>query len=152
MESHPPAGEAGFLLPLSVAAALVLLLSSLSLSAAALQAHQLRGAERSRQQARDQLASTAHQLAAQLQGPYQCLLPIPSEQWLAATQSPPCPAGLDLQHLLHTEDAKVPVVLRRWQPDGTGSGGELWLQVGEAGLQKRYALQLVPGQGLREVG
>mgnify|MGYP003326092006 FL=1 len=152
LRSHPPAGQAGFLLPLSLSAAFMLLLSSLSLSAAALQAHQLRGAESTRQQAQDQLASAAHQLAGELQGPYRCLLSIPSSQWQTGAQALPCPAGLNLQPLLRTAQPNGLVLLRRWQPDGTGSGGELWLQVGENGLQKRYALNLVPGQGLREVG
>ena len=152
LRSHPPADQAGFLLPLSLAAAFVLLLSSLSLSAAALQAQQLHGAERTRQQARDQLASAAHGLAAKLQGPYRCLLSIPSDQWATTAHLDACPSGLDLQQLLGSGEASKPVLLRQWQPDGTGTGGELWLQLGEKGIQKRFGLNLVPGQGLREVG
>ena len=152
IRSHPPADQAGFLLPLSLSAGFVLLLSSLSLSAAALQAHQLRGAERTRQQAQDQLASAAHQLAAELQDPYRCLLNHPSSQWQAAAQTQPCPASLDPRQLLRITQAGATVLLRRWQPDASGSGGELWLQLGDAGLQKRYALNLTPGEGLREVG
>ena len=140
------------MLPLSVSAALVLLLSSLSLSAAALQAQRQHGAGRSRQQAEDQLASAAHQRAADLQGPFRCLLSVPSADWPIATQSPSCPAGLDPGPLLVDSQAGAPVLLRRWQPDGSGRGGELWLQLGEHGLQKRYALKLAAGEGLREVG
>ena len=154
IHSHPPADQAGFLLPLSLGAGFVLLLSSLSISAASLQAHQLRDAERTRQQVEDQLASAAHRLAGELQGPYRCLLTIPSSDWQQQTGSnaEPCIAGIDPQRLLHTAVPGATVLLRRWQPDGSGDGGELWLQVGENGLQKRYALQLVPGGGLREAG
>lgn len=152
IRSQPPASEAGFLLPLSLSAAFVLLLSSLSLSAAALQAHQLRGAERTRQKAQDQLAAAAHQLAADLQGRYRCLLSVPSSQWPPATPLQPCPPDVDALQLLRRTQAGATVLLRRWQPNASGSGGELWLQLGESGLQKRYALQLAPGEGLREVG
>ena len=152
IRSHPPAAEAGFLLPLALSAAFVLLLSSLSLSAAALQAHQLRGAQRTRQQADDQLASAAHQLAADLQGPYRCLLSVPSSQWPPSGALQPCSPELDPQQLLRRIEAGATVWLRRWQPDASGSGGELWLQLGESGLQKHFALQLMPGEGLREVG
>jgi hypothetical protein len=152
LRSHPPADQGGFLLPLSLTAAFVLLLSSLSISAAALQAQQLHGAERSRQQARDELASAAHDLAAKLQGPYRCLLGVPSAQWPIAAQSSPCPAGINLQPLLSSSTSPHPVRLNKWQPDGTGSGGVLWLQSGSTGLQKRFDLNLTPGEGLREVG
>ena len=151
--SHPPADQAGFLLPLSLSAALILLLSSLSLSAAALQTHHHLDAERTRQKAQDQLASAAHQLAGELQGPYNCLLTIPSREWQQQTGSntAPCPKGLEPQQLLRTTVAGATVLLRRWDPDGSGVGGDLWLQVGENGLQKRYALQLEAAKGLREV-
>ena len=154
IRSHPPADQAGFLLPLALSAAFMLLLSSLSLSAASLQAHQLRGAERMRQQAQDQLASAAHQIAGALQGPYSCLLRIPSSQWQTSVQTQPCTAGLNPELLMRTQSAQAgsPVLLRRWQPDSTGTSGELWLQVGDNGQQKHFALNLVPGQGLREVG
>ena len=151
--SHPPADEAGFVLPLSLGAAFMLLLSSLSLSAAALQAHQLHGAERTQQQDQDLLASGAHLLAGELQGAYSCLLKIPSSQWQTRGQMQPCPEGLNLEPLQHSDGAgSGAVLLRQWLPDGSGSGGELWVQVGETGLQKRYTLSLEPGQGLREVG
>ena len=152
IRSHPPADQAGFVLPLSVSAALVLMLSSLSLSAAALQAHRQHGANRTRQQAEDQLTSAAHQRAAELQGPFRCLLNVPSVHWQVAANSPSCPAGMDPRPLLGESETNQSVMLRGWAPDGSGGGGELWLQLGEHGLQKRYALKLEPGEGLRELG
>lgn len=149
---HSPAAvDAGFLLPLSVAGALVLLLSSLVLSAAALQAQRLQGALRQRQQHSDQLVSAAHQLAAALQGSHHCLFTVPSNQWLAAQPMPLCATGVDPQALLDQPVGEGPVFLRAWQPDGTGRGGEIRLQLGEHGPERRYGFSLVPGQGLREV-
>lgn len=145
--------DAGFVLPLAVAGALLLLLSSLSLSAAALQAQRLEAAQRARQKAEDQLASAAHQLAAALQGPYHCLLATPSAQWQAAALPAACGRDLDPAPLLRLRAGAAEVQLRRWQPDGSGSGGELWLQLGADGAQRHYGLHLLaPAQGLQELG
>ena len=147
-----PADQAGFLLPLALCGALVMLLSSLSLSAMALQARQLQAAGRSRSQSEDQLASAAHQLAAALQGPYRCLLTQPSSAWLTSPLPSDCPAGLNPQALQRITVAGSSVLLRGWTPNGSGSGGVLWLQAGESGPEHRYALTLQPAQGLQEVG
>ena len=63
-----PGSEAGFVLPLSITGALVLLLSSLSMQSLVLHTRQAQAAERTRLQAEDQLASAAQRLAADLQG------------------------------------------------------------------------------------
>jgi hypothetical protein len=63
-----PARDGGFVLPLSITGALVLLLSSLSLQSLVLHTRQVQAAERTRLQAEDRLASGAQRLAADFQG------------------------------------------------------------------------------------
>ena len=81
-----PARDAGFVLPLSITGALVLLLSSLSLQTLVLHTRQVQAAERTRLQAEDRLASGAQRLAADF---------LPAPGGLAAPDARrPCVAGL----------------------------------------------------------
>ena len=148
--ARPPASEAGFLLPLSIAASLLLLLSSLSLQMAVLHSRRSQGASSESQQGEDALVSAAHRLAAALAGPYSCLRPLPSSAWLAGALPASCPQGLDPRTLLQSTVGDQTVRLNLWQPNATG--GELLLQLGQSGPQRRYALSLTPASGLREVG
>jgi hypothetical protein len=137
-------------LPLALAASLVLLLSSLSLQTAVLQSRRLQASGRSLQQAEDGLASAAQRVAAALQGPGRCLRALPSAQWLLVPLPPDCPAGLDPQGLLQLEVGGEVVQLLSWEP--SGDGGELRLGWGKTALQRRYGLRLTPGVALRELG
>lgn len=140
--------QAGFVLPLSLSGALVLLLSALSLQTAVLQGRRLQISERARLQADDLLASAAHRLAAQLLGSHRCLLPLDSTAWQPQILSTACPSGLDPTLLTSTELDGQRVQLLHWQP--SAGGGELSLGLGA--YQRRYQLSLAPAPGLQELG
>jgi hypothetical protein len=148
--SRRSAAEAGFLLPLSLTGSLVLLLSSLSMQTAALHGRHVLAADLSRARSEDLLASSAQRLVTDLQGPYRCLLPLPSSSWQPGALPADCPAGLDPHQLQATELWGHQVLLSSWQP--SASGGELRLQLGTSGLQRRYALTLRPAVSLQERG
>jgi hypothetical protein len=143
---HPPA-QAGFVLPLSLTGALVLLLSSLSIQSLLLHTRQVQAAERVRLQAEDRLASASQQWAARLKGPFACLLPVASTAWQTQPLPPACPPDLDPQALQQLEIAAETVQLLSWEP--SPDGGELRLQVSPNGLQRRYRLSRA---GIRELG
>jgi hypothetical protein len=163
---HRPAAEGGFLLPLAASTSLVLVLSSLSLQAAALQARsQLQGGQRLRQ-AEDALMSAAQhwvagavgQLAAgELEGQtgqvgsvaYR-LVAWEGPRWLE-------PAGVDgLQRsqavatleLLPTPEQPRPLRaafgLALAQPVGPAAGGVRVLALKELGLRGRAAEGVEP--------
>ena len=149
MHSHRsrPA-QAGFVLPLSITGALVLLLSSLSIQSMVLHTRQVQAAARTRLVAEDHLASAAQQLAARLQGPFSCLQPVASADWLGQPWPPTCPPELDLQLLNQIPVEGDVVQLLSWSPQAEG-GGVMRLRLGEQGLQRRYALSAA---GLQELG
>ena len=133
-----PAAEAGFVLPLSITGALVLLLSSLSVQSLVLHTRQVQAAQRTRLQAEDRLASGAQRLAADLQGRFACLEPVPLAAWQAGALPVDCPEGLDSTALQRfTIDGQV-VELLSWTPQP--EGGELQLQLAGGGLRRRYVL------------
>lgn len=142
-----PPQTAGFVLPLACTGALLLLLSSLSLQGVVLHGRAVQAVERSRLQADDQLASAAQLLAADLQGPYACLQPLPSSRWQEQPLPDDCPPDLDPAGLQQLAVAGQPVLLSSWQP--AAEGGELRLQLPEGGLQRRFRLD---GRGVRELG
>jgi hypothetical protein len=146
LRSHPPL-EAGFVLPLSLTGALVLLLSSLSIQSLVLHTRQVQAAERVRLQAEDRLASASQEWAAQLQGPFACLAPVASAEWHTQPLPAACPPDLDPQALQQLEIAGATVQLLSWEPGTTG--GVLRLQLAPNGLQRRYGLSRT---GIRELG
>ncbi len=148
--SRRSAVEAGFLLPLSLTGSLVLLLSSLSMQTAALHGRHVLAADFSRARSEDLLASSAQRVVTDLQGPYRCLLALPSSSWQPGALPADCPAGLDPGQLQITELWGQQVLLSSWQP--SASGGELRLQLAASGLQRRYALTLKPAVSLQERG
>lgn len=150
LRARPRLAEAGFLLPLSISASLLLLLSSLSLQLAVLHSRRLQMASGESRQAQDALASAAHRLAAALAGPYSCLRPLASSAWRPGALPLACPAGLDPAPLWQSLQAGQTVRLAAWQP--SADGGQMLLQLGESGPQRRFQLTLVPIAGLREVG
>jgi len=143
---HPPAA-AGFVLPLSLTGALVLLLSSLSIQSLVLHTRQVQAAERVRLQAEDRLASASQQWAARLEGPFACLLPVASADWQTQPLPADCPPDLDPKALQQLEIAGETVQLLSWQPNT--EGGVLRLQLSPNGLQRRYGLSRT---GIRELG
>lgn len=146
LHAHRPA-QAGFVLPLSITGALVLLLGSLSMQSLVLHTHQVYAAERGRLQAEDRLASAAQRLAAQLLGPFACLQPLDSVQWQIHPLPSQCPQDLDPLELQHLTVNGESVQFKRWEP--RPDGGVLQLRLVDSGLQRSYALSPV---GLRELG
>lgn len=134
---------AGFLLPLSSTAALMLLLSSLSLQTASLQARRQLLVELQQRQQQDLLASAAQQLVGRLKLHHSCLLARNSADWAAA----PCLGGADPQELAHGVIGEHSYRLLSWQT--TPAGTQLRLGLAAGGPTAAFAL--VDGQ-LRELG
>ncbi len=137
--------EAGFLLPLSLGAALVLLLTSLSVQTAALHGNHLAAAELEQRQRQDALDSAAQRVAAQLSGDHACLLPVASAAWIQPV--PGCPSDLDPAPLLTGQVSGENYRLLEWRPPaetvaGAGREGTLRLELDGtgAGGSRRYAL------------
>lgn len=143
---HSSSAKAGFVLPLSITGALVLLLSSLSIQSLVLHSRQVQAAERSRLLAEDHLASAAQQLASRLLGPFACLQPVASADWLRQPWPPACPPELDIQQLHNIPVEGEVVQLLSWSPLAEG-GGVMSLRLGDQGLQRRYGLSAA---GLQE--
>jgi hypothetical protein len=72
------------MLPLALSVSLLLLLSSLSLQALALQGGSLQAVQQRRRQQEDQLMTAAQQLAGRLQRRHRCLLALDEQAWGAA--------------------------------------------------------------------
>ena len=142
-----PAREAGFVLPLSITGALVLLLSSLSLQSVVLHTRQLQAAERIRLQAEDRLGSAAQRVAAALQGRFSCLQNVPFTEWRSAPLPAQCPVDLDPTELEQISIDGHPVQVAGWWPQA--DGGALQLQLPDGGLQRRFWLDR---SGVKELG
>jgi len=113
--------DAGFVLPLAVTVSLLLLLSSLSLQAMALQGQFRLAAEQRLRRSEDSLVSAAHHLVARLQRDHACLLPATLDRWASAD----CVAPPDLQPLSEGETPEGRWRLLSWQAasspmDGSG--------------------------------
>ncbi len=142
-----PAASAGFVLPLSITGALVLLLSSLSMQSLVLHTHQVQAAERTRLQAEDRLASAAQRLAADLQGRFACLQALPLADWRQELLPASCPAKLDAEQLKRQWIEGQEVQLAGWEPQE--GGGSFQLQLAGGGFTRRYWLS---GSGVKELG
>ena len=136
-------GHAGFVLPLASAAALVLLLSSLSLQTLALQSRSRVRAQWLQRQQGDALASAAQHLAVQLEGPGQCLLRGPSEA---------CGAGPDPAELLPYAS---PAQVSGWLVAAPGSA-QVRLRLRDSPAARSFAVAFDPSSGrvlqLRSLG
>jgi hypothetical protein len=84
LRHRPLPAEAGFLLPLALTVALLLLLGSLMLVSLALQGRVQASVQRQRRQAEDRLMSAAQQLAGRLQRHCPELLAQPHTAWSAS--------------------------------------------------------------------
>lgn len=144
----PRTADAGFLLPLSFGAALVLMLSSLSVQTAALQGATQAAAELRSRQLEDTLASAAQQVAGQLSGLHACLLALPLAAWPASG----CGVGAEAATLRDGTVGEAAYRITAWQPaPGTEGGGAvptgpgvLRLELVAEGAQRQYALALAP--------
>ena len=142
-----PARDGGFVLPLSITGALVLLLSSLSLQSLVLHTRQVQAAERTRLQAEDRLASGAQRLAADFQGRLACLKDVPLTDWRLQALREPCPSDLDPDALQRLWIDGQPLQLAGWTPQP--GGGVLQLQLPDGGVARRYWLGTA---GVKELG
>ncbi len=119
--------DGGFVLLLAFFGALVLLLSSLSIQAAVLQARSSEFTLQRRRQQEDALASAAQLIAARLAA-FPCALWLPSKMWRATVASePPCiPADalarLERGTLPAPDEAAGEFVLLGYEPVANGVG------------------------------
>lgn len=144
--SHPPT-QAGFVLPLSMAGAFVLLLSSLSLQSAVLHGRQQQALDLNRTAADDRLGSAAQAVARELRGRYACLQSFPLPRWSEATGLGGCPDGVDPSELERLVVDGAQVQLESWEPQA--DGGELRLRLAGTERERRFGLS---ASGLRELG
>jgi len=118
----PPRCSGGFVLPLALSTAAVMLLSSLSLQTLA-----MHGRQRSRQlfttaEQADARQSVAMDFLQRASGSNRCLLTVPSQQWV---DSGLCP-GADPQQLQAGLGGALAWQLISWQPQTLGSGTLQW--------------------------
>jgi len=123
----------GFVLPLAMGVALLLVLSSLSLQTLALQSHGLAAASERLRRVEDDLASAAHDLVGELNAGHRCLLSEPLPGWdpLAA----PCPAPQSLTGARSLATPAVDYRLIAWTPSESGTDAELVLERAAADRQ-----------------
>jgi hypothetical protein len=118
----PPSSSAGFVLPLALSTAAVLLLSSLSLQTLA-----MHGRQRSRQllttaEQADARQSVAMDFLQRASGTNHCLLALPSAQW---GDSGVC-SGADPQRLQAGLSDALAWQISSWQPQALASGTLRW--------------------------
>ena len=118
----PPRCSEGFVLPLALSTAAVLLLSSLSLQTLA-----MHGRQRSRQlfttaERADARQSVAMDFLQRASAVNRCLLAVPSSQW---GDSGVCP-GADPQHLQAGLKNALAWQLSSWEPHSLASGTLQW--------------------------
>ena len=118
----PPHSSAGFVLPLVLSTAAVVLLSSLSLQTLAMHGHQ-----RSRQritiaERADARQSVAMDFLQRASGPNRCLLAAPLQQWWEPGLCP----GADPQHLQAGLRDGLAWQLSSWEPHSLASGTLQW--------------------------
>ena len=117
-----PSKDSGFVLPLALSTAAVLMLSSLSLQTLAMHGHQ-----RSRQlfttaERADARQSVAMDFLQRASAANRCLLALPSEQWRNAGLCP----GADPQRLQAGLSDALAWQLFSWQPQALASGTLQW--------------------------
>lgn len=140
------------MLPLAISSSLLMLLSSLSFQALALQQRgQLQLLFRQRQ-LEDQLQSAAQRLVGRLQRQHRCLLPLPLEQWSAA-HCAPLPAAMlvpDGMQLLDYQPVAggARLLLRRTSGGAAGAFALQWQTTPEWDPPALHQLQFL---GLRGV-
>ncbi|MFO7628080.1 MAG: hypothetical protein R6W06_00900 [Prochlorococcaceae cyanobacterium] len=140
----PRPAEAGYLLPLASGAALLLLLSGLSLQAAVLHQRELAAEAFRELQGEDVLASAAQRLAQQLDGPYRSLLSQPLAAWPAAERAA----------LQQGQEAGQELRLLAWEPSGSAALLRLALLRRDGsglGQQRTFVLELAGGERLRRL-
>ena len=120
--SKHPSKDSGFLLPLALSTAAVVLLSSLSLQTLA-----MHGRQRSRQlfttaERADARQSVAMDFLQRASAANRCLLAMPSTQW---EDSGLCP-GADSQRLQAGLSDALAWQLISWEPQALGSGPMQW--------------------------
>lgn len=121
------------MLPLALSVSLLLLLSSLSLQALALQGGSLQAVQQRRRQQEDQLMTAAQQLAGRLQRRHRCLLALDDSRWGAAG----CATAGELAMLRQGQAQGPWRLVRYWQEPSAEAGGE--------GLEGRAQLLLQQG-------
>jgi len=122
------------MLPLAWSVSLLLLLSSLSLQALALQEGSLQALQQRRRLQEDQLMTAAQRLAGRLQRQHRCLLPLAAAAWPAAG----CATAAELAELRQGLRAYQPAPASG-DPQAPEGRVELLLQQG-AGAAAAFAL------------
>ena len=128
------------MLPLSFSVSLLLLLSSLSLQALALQGRSLQVVQQRRRLLEDRLMEAAHRLAGALQRQHRCLLPLADAQWAQA----PCAEPGALQALRQGVAGEQGWQLLHYRPQVGAEGegqAELLLQPSGGGPAAAFALR-----------
>ena len=118
----PPKRSTGFVLPLALSTAAVVLLSSLSLQTLAMHGHQRSRQRITTAEHADARQSVAMDFLQRASGLNSCLLTVPSQQWW---ESGLCP-GADPQQLQAGLSDALTWQLSRWEPQALGAGTLQW--------------------------
>jgi len=128
------------MLPLSFSVSLLLLLSSLSLQALALQGRSLQVVQQRRRLLEDRLMEAAQQFAGALQRQHRCLLPLADAQWAEAA----CAEPGALEALRQGVAGNQGWQLLHYRPQSGAEGeglAELLLQSSDGGPAAAFALR-----------
>jgi hypothetical protein len=139
------------MLPLSLTVSLLLLLSSLSLQALALQGRSLQAVQQRRRLVEDRLMEAAQQVAGALQRQHRCLLPLADQQWEQAA----CVAAGQLAALRQGEAGEQGWQLLHYRPEATSTGegeAEMLVQASSGGPAAAFALRFTSGDSPRLLG
>ncbi len=139
------------MLPLSFSVSLLLLLSSLSMQALALQGRSLQVVQQRRRVLEDRLLVAAQQLAGALQRQHRCLLPLADAQW----EQGGCADSAAVEALLQGVAAEQGWQLVHYRPQaasGAEGQAELLLRPSSGGPAAAFALRFVAGEEPRLLG
>ena len=144
------------MLPLSLTVSLLLLLSSLSLQALALQGRSLQVVQQRRRLVEDRLMEAAQQVAGALQRQHRCLLPLADQQWAQAA----CVDAGQLAALRQGVAGEQGWQLLHYRPQATSTGeadpgeaqAEMLLQASGGGPAAAFALRFASGDSPRLLG
>jgi hypothetical protein len=142
-------GSDGFVLPLAIGVALLLLLSSLSLQTLALQSHGLAAASERLRRVEDDLSSAAHDLVGELNEGHRCLLGAALAAWDPEAAVCPAPANLTDPRSLNTPPVAYRLIA--WTPAASGTAAELLLEppaaAGQPARRAAFVVALAGGGG-----
>jgi len=129
--------EQGFILPMAIGSALLLLLGSLSVQTVALQGRLGQASREGRGRQEDALAAAAQQLVAVMNLRHPCLLVLPLTRW--SQEGRPCASAPEQAALLRGEGGGSRWHLLDWRSSAAGAEALIELDSAASGAPPRRA-------------